>query len=220
MRVWYTRKGPVKYLSHLDTNRTMQRALARSHLPVWYTQGFNPHIYLTFALPTPLGYESLCESLDFRLVQDISNDEVLSRLNACLPSGLRAIRAEAPVQKPEEITSAEYEVSLSAPGKGAGELSALLGAFLAREEILAEKKTKKGLKQIDLKPFVSVQEQAAAADDSVRTVLRLAAGATQNINPTLLFDAFSAWAGLELDCIRVCKRQIFAQSGDVEAPFA
>ena len=65
-RVFYTKTGRAKYISHLDVTRCFQRALQRAGLSVWYTEGFNPHSYLTFTLPLSLGYESLCESMDKR----------------------------------------------------------------------------------------------------------------------------------------------------------
>ena len=40
----------ASYISLLDMQRVMQRVLKRSALPVWHTLGFNPHIYMTFAL--------------------------------------------------------------------------------------------------------------------------------------------------------------------------
>lgn len=67
VRVWFTKTGEAAYISLLDLQRVMQRALKRSGLPVWYTQGFNPHIYMTFAAPLALGQESLVESLDCRM---------------------------------------------------------------------------------------------------------------------------------------------------------
>ena len=70
-RVFYTKTGRLKYISHLDVNRLMQRALKRSGLPVWYSEGFNPHIYITFALPLALGLESRYEIMDFRLTANL-----------------------------------------------------------------------------------------------------------------------------------------------------
>ena len=51
IRVFYHKTSRAKYISHLDIMRCMQRAVVRAGLPVWYTEGFNPHIYLTFSLP-------------------------------------------------------------------------------------------------------------------------------------------------------------------------
>jgi len=80
VRVFWKKEGRIKYISHLDINRCMARALKRSRLPVWHTLGFNPHIYTTFALPLALGYESECESVDFRLTEQVPMQEVVDRL--------------------------------------------------------------------------------------------------------------------------------------------
>ena len=85
VRVFYTKTGRARFISHLDMMRFMTRALKRSGLPVWYTEGFNRHIYTTFALPLSLGFESMCEFMDFRLLPDeFDMEEVATRLNACL----------------------------------------------------------------------------------------------------------------------------------------
>ena len=103
VRVFWKKEGRIKYISHLDINRCMARALKRSRLPVWHTLGFNPHIYTTFALPLALGYESECESVDFRLTEQVPMREVVDRLNAVFPEGMAAYHAAPAVQKPEAI---------------------------------------------------------------------------------------------------------------------
>ena len=70
-RIFYRKTGRAKYISHLDLARCMQRAVKRTGLPVWYTVGFNPRLYLGFALPLPLGQESVCETVDLCLMEDI-----------------------------------------------------------------------------------------------------------------------------------------------------
>ncbi|MBQ9964192.1 MAG: DUF2344 domain-containing protein, partial [Clostridia bacterium] len=57
MRITFSKTGSARYISHLDLNRTMTRAVRRAGLPIWYTEGFNRHPYLTFAAPLSLGYE-------------------------------------------------------------------------------------------------------------------------------------------------------------------
>ena len=61
VRIWFKKMGMSRYVSHLDLMRAMTRAIRRANLPLWYTEGFNPHPYMTFALPLSLGMESLCE---------------------------------------------------------------------------------------------------------------------------------------------------------------
>ena len=66
VRLRFSKTGRLKYISHLDINRAMSRALKRAGIPLWYTEGFNPHPYMSFSLPLSLGVESLCESVDLR----------------------------------------------------------------------------------------------------------------------------------------------------------
>lgn len=211
VRVFYTRRDAAKYISHLDINRCMQRALARAHLPVWYTQGFNPHIYITFAMPTPLGYESACETMDMRLIEEIPYSEVQDRLNAALPVGLRVYRVAELVHKPEDIAKADYSVLVTSPQKTAGELEELFGQMLAADTVPVEKKTKKGMKEIDLKPMIALRG-TQHTEDGLCLTLRLAAGTTSNINPTLVFGAFTRFCGVQPDSILVEKLQVYTDN--------
>ena len=70
VRLFYTKHGRMRFISHLDMTRFMARVIRRAELPVWYTEGFNPHLYMTFALPLSLGFESEYEAVDIRLLQD------------------------------------------------------------------------------------------------------------------------------------------------------
>ena len=69
IRVKFRKVGDLQYISHLDLQRTFSRVLVRAGLPLWYTQGFNPHIKMVFGLPLPVGCESECEFLDLRLAR-------------------------------------------------------------------------------------------------------------------------------------------------------
>ena len=102
-------------MSHLDLNRTMTRALRRAALPVWYTEGFNRHPYITFVAPLSLGYEGLRESMDFRLEEDVPDAELVERLNAVMPEGLRVVEAGEAVMKPGELSAARWRLWFSCP---------------------------------------------------------------------------------------------------------
>lgn len=132
IRAFYRKEGRAKYISHLDLYRTIQRSFQRSKLPIWFTQGFNPHIYLTFALPIALGYEGVEESFDFRLRENLPEEDILSRLNAALPEGIVISRIAAPQKKAEEIEKAEYSLLFSAKDVPAGELWRNLTPFWPR----------------------------------------------------------------------------------------
>lgn len=186
VRVFYSKTGPAKYISHLDITRCMQRSLKRAGIPVWYTQGFNPHMYMTFALPLSLGYESVCEAMDLRLTELMDFTEMKTRLNASLPRDLQVLSIDFQQQKPQEIAFADYELRfLTADGV---DFCRALQAFASQTEILVEKKTKKGLKEIDIKPEMQIL-QLESAETGAFCRMRTTAG-QRNMNPTLLTDVF------------------------------
>ena len=110
VRVFFEKTGMTKYISHLDLMRCMTRAIKRAAIPAWYTEGFNPHLFITFALPLTLGVESLCESMDIRLTEEMGFEEVKNRLNVNLPDGIRITNVAAPVYKANDIAFAEYKI--------------------------------------------------------------------------------------------------------------
>ena len=188
IRVFFTKLGRAKYISHLDSNRCWQRSIKRSGLPVWYTEGFNPHMYLTFPLPLSLGYESKYECVDMKLMEDLSDAEVVQRLNDALPLDIRVFACAEPVMDQKEIAWADYDIFLSCDNAAA--LSEELSAYFAQEQILVQKKTKKGSKEVDLKPHFSVLKQEAE-EEGIALTLRCTTGIEVNINPSLLLENFS-----------------------------
>lgn len=193
VRVFFAKEGRLKYISHLDVTRCLARVFKRSGLPIWYTQGFNPHAYLTFALPLPLGVESRCESFDFRLTEEVSYEEVKDRLNAVLPDDLRALRAAAPVMEPGVICWADYRLTFRDDDPAAGEA---FDRLLAIEHLMVTKKTKKGEQQIDLKEKMTVL-QADKKTGEMELVVRLPAGGTVNWSPMLVTGAYNELLGWE-----------------------
>ena len=118
IRVKFSKTGNLKFISHLDLNRTVKSAFIRSKLPIWYTQGFNPHPKTVFSLPLSVGTASLCEFMDFRLCEELVGEAVCERLNAVFPEGLHAIAAYAPQTKFSEIGWADYEIRIEAVPSG------------------------------------------------------------------------------------------------------
>ncbi len=88
VRIIFSKYGPMTYLSHLDFARNFMRALVRSHLPVWYTEGFNPIPKLAFASPLSVGCCGDREVADIKVTEDISDDEILSALREYMPEGI------------------------------------------------------------------------------------------------------------------------------------
>lgn len=189
VRVWFKKDDQCRYISHLDLNRVMIRAITKSRLPVWHTEGFNVHPYITFALPLSLGFRGERESMDMRVLDDdFKLIDIKNALNDCLPNGLEVIDVTYPVKKPGDISSAKFKMRLSSDDISAEELYAKLNELLDSNEILVDKKTKKGIKKIDIKEYFKDAKHYDTENDVVVRIV-LPQGSTTNINPTLLVKA-------------------------------
>lgn len=192
LRLFFTKTGTAKYISHLDLMRAMTRAVKRAQLPMWYTEGFNPHLFMTFALPLSLGVESLCESVEMRLIEEMSLDEVKNRLNGALPQGIKIISVAEPLKKASEIAYAEYNIEFDLPNCDEAVLH--FNDILSLNEILVEKKSKQGRRKVY--KFVNIKENIKSysikfQDNKVILNLVLTAGQSNNINPSLLIAALT-----------------------------
>ena len=201
VRVFYSKKGRMKFASHLDMNRLMTRLIRLSGIPVWYTEGFNRHPYITFALPLSLGFTSEYEIMDIRITDDsFTDDMVNTALSKVFPDGLLVLAVSEPARKAGEIAFAEFEITFDG---GDTELAEALKAFLSQPSILTMKKTKKGsMKEIDMAPFIKRFD--IFVEDSLKLKIVLAAGGQNNLNPVLLLNAYG-----RLPYYSVCRTMIF-----------
>lgn len=182
VRIFYKKLGSMKFVSHLDMNRFMSRIIAKAKIPVWYTEGFNQHIYMNFALPLSLGYEGHYEIVDIRLTYD----------NFTCEDCLDALRKVA-VPDIEFVSVAEGEMPMKTIGFAKYELTFedfyfknSLIDFLQQESIICTKKGKKGKeKQIDLIPKIKESSVNETGADFI-----LVAGSDDNLNPALIMDTF------------------------------
>lgn len=94
VRVKYAKKGNLRFIGHLDTQRMFERALRRSKLPLRYTQGFNKHVRINLASALPLGFTSDAELLDFWLNEELEPSLISERLNKSLPVEIKIIQVE------------------------------------------------------------------------------------------------------------------------------
>lgn len=165
----------------------MLRIFRRSGLPVWYTEGFNPHPYYSFALALSLGFESGCEILDFNITDDNMPVEVIrEKLNAVMPEGMKIVSVRPQKKKITEIAKAEYRIVLTSDDTE--QLFADIQGLMAAEEILIEKKTKRGMKTVDIKPETEILK-VEKSGEVLEIIMRLPAGTQTNFNPTLFLDA-------------------------------
>lgn len=204
----FEKYGRAVFISHLDLMRTMQRAIKRSRIPVWYSQGFNPRIYLNFPLALSLGVESCSEFMDFEIVEEVPYDKLLDAINGVLPEGLHFTSIAAPVYKNKEIASAEYELRFY--GK---DIADKFGGFMAQDNIIVEKHSKsKGTVEMDIKPYITVNFSEDRGEYFFADVI-LPSGMELNINSNVLTDAFAAYCGNDIEKISAKRTKIITKDG-------
>lgn len=193
VRIWFKKMGMSRYVSHLDLMRAMTRTVRRAKLPLWYTEGYNPHPYMTFALPLSLGMESLCESMDVRIEGDITNEGIFDLLKGAMPPGIELTDVTDPVYDPKFIAFGEFDILFDTEG-GAEALAEKIKEMLSQDTLIVQKLGKKGrhkvLKDIDLIEFI-IDYKIGVMGDRVKLSVTLPAGSTTNINPSLLADEIS-----------------------------
>ena len=214
IRVFFTKTGMAKYISHLDLMRCMTRALRRARVPLWYTEGYNPHLFMTFARPLPLGVESLCEVMDVRLTGEMTFREIKERLQAALPRDITVVSVAKPVHKPTEIAFADYELVLYTTRPDA--LATAIRERFCRETLPVLKKAKQGRRRVeketDIKPNI-LSLEVCGAEDGVRLSARVTAGDQNNVSPALLLEALLPDGGLYRHA-DILKRRVLLEDGE------
>lgn len=199
VRIWYTKDGACRFISHLDIVRAMTRALQMSGVPLWHTEGFNSRLYVSFAFPLSLGFRGLYESMDVKLLEDdYPFSEIIDRLNSCLPVGIKAVGVDEQYMNPRVISFADFKIKLTAENHSVDEVFSAVNSVMEQSEILVEKKSKKGVvKQVDLKR--SIQSCSVVKNkDYVKLSVTLPAGSVDNVNPTLFIDEIQRQCGYEI----------------------
>jgi len=132
----------------------MQRALLRAGLELKYSEGFNPHPYLSVALPLPVGSSSVCELMDIGMASDVQPGGIREQINAVLPEGIEVLEVYTPERKYSYIAWVEIRGILYYDAGAPAYAAKRLMKRFAEESIVISKKTKRGESDIDIAPFV------------------------------------------------------------------
>ena len=178
----YKKFGRAKYISHLDMVRVFNRVFRRGNIPVYYSEGFNPHPKISFALPLSVFYESECEILLFSVTEDLSTDELLKRFQSAMPEGLEITKVCEGKPDIKHLSYALYNVYAPLPTKDE------LDAFLSLSEMIIPKKTKSGIKETNIRSDV----HEIKLEDDHMTML-LSAGSSSNLKPDVVVNAMNKY---------------------------
>ncbi|MBQ8557114.1 MAG: DUF2344 domain-containing protein [Clostridia bacterium] len=185
----------LRHIGHLDIQRSVQRALRRSGLPVSYSKGFNPHILITFASALSTGAAGRREIMDVTLEREVTPEAFLTAMNGAMPPDMQLSYAKVMDDRHPalmaQVQAADYTIEIKDAG-AAKRITDALPAFLAQTSIMAMRKTKSGMKETDIRPLIHTLTVQGNALNTLMTLTESLA-----CKPNMLINALSSFAGLE-----------------------
>lgn len=243
IRIKFAKYGVMKFIGHLDVMRFFQKAIRRADIDIRYSEGFSPHPVMSFAAPLGVGMESLGEYLDIEINSMTSVEEIKDALNREMPEGISILSVRILPDNAQNamasVAAAKYWI-LASTGQENGQNDACgmrgfpidrieekLTAFCARERIPVIKKTKRGERELDLKPGIfelQIEEMPHPfTEDGKRyqaIYMLVDASSSGNIKPTMILEAFCQDCGTSLtpysyQIIRIDTMMNLAKEGEV-----
>ena len=216
LRIRYSKKGKVRFISHRDVARIWERALRRVGVSVAYSQGFSPRPKLSFGLALSTGHESEAEFLDLELSDEdgdwtaVRGADLAARLTAALPVGLDVV-AVAPVEKGDSlqqaVTSCTWAIEVDDVDREY--MDAWVTGVLSREEIVVERERKGKPVVEDLRPHVLALDVTGTTETGIRLSADLGTQ-PRALRPTELLAAMDP----PLTARTVCRMNQWMSQGD------
>lgn len=173
-RLEITKGEPIRYISHLDFASLMQRAICRAHLPAVYSEGFNPHMKISFASALSVGVTSNAEYMDLELKKDICQPELFDRLSKTLPNGVKLLKAKQIDMRAKALMSivdeASYQIQLPC-FDDLPIVSKNINQFNQAKEIIIIRETPKKRKEIEIKQYLPKAMQYTLENNILNIIL-------------------------------------------------
>ena len=186
LRLALAKTEEARYTSHLDSMRMMTRAIRRCGLPIAYTNGFNKHPILSFLLPLSMGITSDYEPIDLAFEDGTDVETVKTALDSVLPNGFKITDIGEIGCAVNDVYAAEYHIRFFfEEGKNGNVIPEVLASS---RPLMVEKKSKKGMIQVDIRPMILSAEWDADTN-TLKAVL--ACGTEKNLNPSLMIQAIT-----------------------------
>lgn len=202
-RIKFSKLGNVKFVGHLDVLNIFHRAIKRARIPIAYSQGFNPHQKTSFAIPLPLGMESVTEYVDIILTEQLEPKTIVDNLNLKMPIGMEVLEAkkleDGASSSASSVYIGEYEVILPTEFD-ANVFSNELENYLLQTEILVERISKKKgrniAKEIDIRPEIF---DIQLLEQGRKLKLLISTGSIRNLKPDILIASIFGFMKMEYE---------------------
>ena len=197
IRFKFERSQKLRFISHLDQQRLFQRAFRRAVIPMAHSNGFNPHPRLSFALAMSVGLTSEAEYGEVILTEAMDLKDFVKRLNKALPDGLKVLEAWEERGKAPSLSAALrrslFQIKVDViEGISENDLKECLKAYLDREEVMLNKRNKKGkLVAKNIRPFIEDIDVVAFEKDQAVLKMSLLYIEQQSVKPELVLQTIN-----------------------------
>jgi radical SAM-linked protein len=209
----------MKFIGHLDIMRYFQKVMRRAEVNICYSGGFSPHQIMTFASPLGVGLTSDGEYVDIEVNSTDSSAEMLRRINAVMVEGVEALSyrllPDTAANAMSIVAAADYSVTFR-EGKEPQDWQHFcdrLKDFLSQEEILVVKKSKKGEREVNIRPMIY-----ALNIDHHTVKMQIASGSAANLKPEMVLQAYMSFLGEELEdfALLINRDEVYADVSETE----
>ncbi len=214
LRIKFSKKGPLRFIGHLDIMRYFQKAIRRSDIDIAYSTGFSPHQIMSFAAPLGVGVESEGEYFDIEANSVTTAEDMINRLNAQMAEGMvitgMRILPDDAKNAMASVKAASYRLNWKNGYAPEYDLKEAVDKFHAAKEVLHTKKTAKSTIERNLKD--SVYELKALNDRSIYMLVD--ASSAGNVKPGAVVDCLAGFYGKEYDsnAIQITREDTFTDA--------
>lgn len=203
IRLEITKEAEVRFISHLDYARAIERAIRRAKLPAAYSEGFNPHMKIAFASALAVGVTSSFEYMDLELNEEVPVAVAISDLSKQLPPGIKVHKGKYMPERSPALMSivklASYTITFIQPAEQATFIEKKLQDFNARKSIPYTRKSHKGIKEIDIKEYLLDDIRFLLTGQEVKLSLNIKILPSGSVKPTEVLEAFLAAYDIPMD---------------------
>jgi len=220
LRLKYKKGKDMKFLSHLDMVRLMERSFRRAGVPLEFTQGFNPHPKINFAMPLSVGISSVCEVVEFEIKEKIDVEKFIVEQRKFFPDGIEILSGtyvEPSKSLMSKVKASEFVIEISKIEMDEKILNSELNSFLEKEEILIEKTNKKNkVISKNIREGIFSIYILKNVDGILLLKMTVSSGSEFNVNPDDVVSEFLKHMKIDRESlkIRTEKLCIFAKKDD------
>ncbi len=214
VRIKFRKYGAMKFIGHLDIMRYFQKSMRRANIPIAFTQGYSPHMIMSFANPLGVGLISDGEYFDIELKEKIDSVSAIKQLNAVMVEGMEIVSF---VELPDGqktgmaiVAAADYHI-MPLGFEFNQEFKEGLIKFAQEKSVIIVKKTKKSEREVDIRPLI----YKISLDDN-NIYMQVATGSVENLKPELVMDSILSYLNIEKESMKFAYKrlEVYAQDSN------